>query len=662
MAGESDFLMEIDARMNGADQALSALDQLESAIAGGKERFSELSKASAKTSSALEKVGASINEASSALLRASQVDDMKGAERAAKQLEKLVAKENSLKAAAASTSTALDKQEHELRQLATAFGDASKAAKQLEKADPPDFAKKLEGIGKVAAPLSGLSMPVKDALEGFSALGVPINGLTLGAAGAALAIGALTIKLAGAAIEAAKFALNLGLAERNMGLTLQAMEGGATAGGQLRDAFSATTAATGILPDRLLDITRSLKEAGIAGADLPVALKAIAIQESALADSGGTQKLIDSLKEGKVTAADLASEMDSKFGGVVEQRIKGLDQQWAIFTDRLGTFVSKLPLDALLSMLQVVGDLFDSSTASGAAMAAIFDALVPSIGDGSSAVEIFESVVLSCVEATLDLSIAWKRLKKSTGLDSTSISNMTGLSMLATMALGQLQLGLAGVSGVAEMVSFSMDQLGAAWDALAGGAQDLWTDVKAAFNDGASWIGAQIARFTALGAAVIDGLTMGLASGSKKLGDTMNAQVNIVKTAASGPAGFNSKSPSKWAIELGGDVMAGFPIGFDSGLPAMNDSLLDAIGDVKGESSKSFDNMSAAMGVRPRSGRRGGGDVVIQSGGITININGADATDVDRVRAVVHEALVAELQGVSEELGYPASGEEEEAA
>jgi len=659
VAGDSDFLMEIDARMNGADQALSALDQLESAIAGGKERFSELSKASAKTSSALEKVGASINEASSALLRASQVDDMKGAERAAKQLEKLVAKENSLKAAAASTSTALDKQEHELRQLATAFGDASKAAKQLEKADPPDFARKLEGIGKVAAPLSGLSMPVKDALEGFSALGVPINGLTLGAAGAALAIGALTIKLAGAAIEAGKFALNLGLAERNMGLTLQAMEGGATAGGQLRDAFSATTAATGILPDRLLDITRSLKEAGIAGADLPVALKAIAMQESALADTGGTQALIDSLKEGKVTAADLASEMDSKFGGVVEQRIKGLDQQWAIFTDRLGTFVSKLPLDALLSMLQVIGDLFDSSTASGAAMAAIFDALVPSIGDGSSAVEIFESVVLSCVEATLDLSIAWKKLKKSTGLDSTSISNMTGLSMLATMALGQLQLGLAGVSGVAEMVSSRVEALNTAWAALSGGAEDLWTDVKAAFNSAASWIGKQVSKFTALGKSIIDGLTLGLASGTAKVTNSITDAIDQGKAAAEGPEGLDAHSPSRWARDLALDTTEGFEIGHKLGAPAMNDSLLDAIGGMKRAANDSFDNMSAATGMRVRGRTSGGGGVVIQN--LNVNITGADATDIDRVRAVVHEALIAELQGVSEELGYPASGEEEAA-
>lgn len=659
MAGDSDFLMEIDARMNGATEALSALDQLESAITGGKERFSELSKASAKTSSALEKVGASINEASSALLRAAEIDDMKGAERAAKQLEKLVAKENALKASALATSSALDKEEHELRQLATAFGEASKAAKQLEKADPPDFAKKLEGIGKVAAPLSGLSMPIKDALEGFSALGVPINGLTLGAAGAALAIGALTIKLAGAAIEAAKFALNLGLAERNMGLTLQAMEGGASAGGQLRDAFSATTAATGILPDRLLDITRSLKEAGIVGADLPVALKAIATQESALADSGGTQALIDSLKEGKTTAAELASEMDSKFGGVVEQRIKGLDQQWAIFTDRLGTFVSKLPLDALLSMLQVIGDLFDSSTASGAAMASIFDALVPSIGGGSSAVESFESVVLSCVEATLDLSIAWKKVKKSTGLDSTSISNMTGLSMLATMALGQLQLGLAGVSGIAETVSVSMDTLNAAWAALSGGAEDLWTDVKAAFNSAAKWISSQVSKFTALGKSIIDGLTLGLASGTTKVTNSITDAIDQGKSAAEGPKGVDAHSPSRWARDLGLDTMEGFEVGHKLGAPAMNDSLLDAIGSMKRAANDSFDNMSAATGMRARGRTSGGASVVIQN--LNVNITGTEATDVDRVRAVVHEALIAELQGVSEELGYPSSGEEEAA-
>ena len=659
MAGDSDFLMEIDARMNGATEALSALDQLESAITGGKERFSELSKASAKTSSALEKVGASINEASSALLRASEIDDMKGAEKAAKQLEKLVAKENALKASALAASSALDKEEHELRQLASAFGTASKAADATAKKDPPDFGKYLDGFKKLGI-FSGFSDQAGDALEGVEKLGGGIGKiagpLAIGAV-AAIALGAAFAK---AAIDVAVFTVKLGLAERDLKLTLTAMEGATgVAGGSMRDAFSETTAATGIASDRLLDLTRSLKGAGIKGAELPVALKAIAMQESALADSGGTQKLIDDLKEGKITASALASEMESQFGGVVAERVKGLDQQWTIFTDRLSEFASKLPLDALLSMLQVIGDLFDSSTASGAAMASIFDALVPSIGDGSSAVESFESVVLSCVEATLDLSIAWKKVKKSTGLDSTSISQMTGVSMLATMALGQLQLGLAGVSGIAETVSVSMDTLNTAWAALSGGAEDLWTDVKAAFNSAASWIGKQVSRFTALGKSIIDGLTLGLASGTAKVTNSITDAIDQGKAAAEGPEGVDAHSPSRWARDLGLDTMEGFEVGHKLGAPAMNDSLLDAIGSMKRAANDSFDNMSAATGMRARGRTSGGASVVIQN--LNVNITGTEATDVDRVRAVVHEALIAELQGVSEELGYPASGEEEAA-
>ena len=51
----------------------------------------------------------------------------------------------------------------------------------------------------------------------------------------------------------------------------------------------------------------------VSAADMPAALKAIAMQEKALDDTGGTAALIDDLKSGKKAAGELASEMESKF-------------------------------------------------------------------------------------------------------------------------------------------------------------------------------------------------------------------------------------------------------------------------------------------------------------------------------------------------------------
>lgn len=646
----TDFLLDLEAQLTGGSETISELQKLEDALTSGKQKYAELEKSSASTSKQLEKLGGSISKVSDELRQADESGDMKGAARATKVIQKLVAKEDELKAHAAATTAALDKEGKELTQLASAFREAAKAEESLGKKDPPDFGRYLDGIKKLGV-FAGFADQAGDAFEGVEKLGGGIGKLGGVAALGGLAIIALGAAFAKAAIDVAVFTLKLGLAERDLKLTLTAMEAATgVAGGEMRDAFTETTTATGIASDRLLDVTRSLKEAGVAGADLPIALKAIAMQESALADTGGTQALIDSLKEGKTTARQLGAEMESQFGDVVSQRVQGLDQQWTIFTDKLGQFASKLPLDAILGMIQKVADLFDDTTSAGSSMKAIFDAFVPSVGDGSDAVTVLEGIILDVVYAGLRLAIAIKKVEKATSFaPGTGLEGISVLSMGATIALGQVELALNGVAGMADQASLGADAFNAAWAAAAGGAEDMWTDVKAEFEAAQKWIAAQAAKFKALGALLMDSLSMGISGATETLKEKTERAVDAGIIA---PVQTKTKthSPSVWAIEVGEDIMAGFPIGFDHGAPAMNDAMIDALTPVQRTVASMVDEMRAAEGsstsgpVRVR-GERPKVNITLQ-----ISVDGRNK-DNDELAQKIREEVVEAMRQVAEQLG-----------
>jgi hypothetical protein len=636
--GASDFVLKIQALMEG--NAVSELEAAKSSAADALKEYQALERTSAQTASALEKLGASSAALQSKMQAAMEAGDTSAFWKLAGDANALAAKQAALEKKASDTAAAMDLQAQKVEQCSDAYAqlrdaeEASSSAAEDAATSQENFEKSAGGIKKLGGPLGSLGDKAEEFSEAWGALKDK-----LGTTGAAMAVGAaVTAALAAVVVAAtyklAAFGLKAADAQRNLKLTLEAMEGTAEGGGRLADAFSEIEGATGVGEDRLLDLTRSLKDAKVSAADMPAALRAIAMQEAALGDQGGTQALIDDLKSGKKTAAELGAEMEKQFGGVVEKKMLGVDQQMATLEKNLEDLFSGLNIEGVLKGFSKLVSLFDSSTESGQALKAIIEAAFGSLGDSEDIFNSIERFFLGMISSALTLAIWIKKIAKELGFDTGGLTDIIDAADLGKVALFSLLIPFAPLIVVIGVVGGLIYGLVAAYQFLssAGSAAlqwltEAWDAVATALEE---------FDLAAVGTAMIDGLVEAIKAGATKVAGAIK---DVAKGAIDGAKGvLGIASPSKVFEEIGGYTVEGFVGGVD----AENDNATRAM-------ENAITPPSASKG---KGGSGGGGNTY----SFTFNVNGENA---QQIAEEAYRIFVGKLEDAGEQMG---GGDAEEAA
>lgn len=568
MAASDSYLLEIEAKLKGAAGVQTELGGVEEALDASKAAYKGFEKEASSTAAALEKLGAKASEFQSQLDKATALGDIKGADKAKKALAGISEKQTELAKKAATAKSALKAEGAALEALADDFVRLKKAEDAA--GEPKGFKERIEGVKKLTA-VGGIfgdfAGKIGDSAEGLEGLGVGMGAALLGSTllvGGVLKLGSAFVS---AALDAAKLTLELADQRRTMGLTLEAMAGSVEGGQALKESFHEITASTGITGDRLTDLTRDLQKANVSAEDLPLALRAIATQEQALGSSDGSADLIKSLEEGKKSAGDLASEMESKFGGVVEQKMLSLDNQVGTLKEHFGSLLDNLNLEPLLQGFDTLISLLDGSTESGQAIQQLMSNFFAMLGgDGTDAFTAIEGVAL-------DVLIAFVRLD-------TSVTKIDkGLKKLGLGGLGDIFEAIVPISGAfttAEMAAenFGMqldvlgtiaDDSGSQFDALSSTADEWATEVGDAIDKAAKAVTKKLGEWVDAGANLIKGLIKGMKSQFTTLEDT--AADAAEKAREKLEQGEEIRSPSrKWARD-GAFMGEGLALGLESSIP-----------------------------------------------------------------------------------------------
>lgn len=632
MADGASFFIDIGTRMTGGSATAAALEDLAqklsgagaasdaaaAALAEGETKYAQLERAATNAAKALERAGLKSTGSVPADLK-QKADAAAAALRGeATVLDSLRGKA----AAAAATHT----------QLAAAMQQAEKAAKDEAKAAQAAAGsgkvnEMAEALGKLGGPIGSTGQQVLGLFEGFGKLGGSLGTAAGAAAGAVVATVALAaaVVAAGAAfavgiVRVAAWAVALSDAKRSAGLAVEAISKTHASLANLGQILPGVAAGVTLAQGELVDLAKALAGANVSAADMPAALRAVALAEDALG-KGGAAKFIEELKTGKKTVAELAKEMEGRFGGVVAKKMLSLDAQAARFKSNLGELFS-LDIDPLLQGLSTLVALFDKNTAMGKALQFVFRGLFqPLIDAATAAVPVVEAFLLGVAIGAAKIYIAFKPAVKEVkalfgaadggGLPS-ALDTAVFLGKALAAAIGTVVIGVGiFAAAIAAPVAGFMR--------LYAAGSIAWNTIKAGAAAAVAFL--QSVSLSEIGTQIIQGLANGISNGASTV---LNAMKNVVQGAIKQAKSLlGIASPSKVFEEFGDYTAQGFAGGVEGGA---------------GGAQAALEAMVAPPGTPSPGGRAGGGNTFQ----ITINAPTGDAEDI---AAAVGRELTRILEG-----------------
>lgn len=440
---DAQYAIDVAAQMTGGDHTIAQLDAMTAQLTGAGKGAEHFQQAIAKVSKDLDASRVAATGANAALAEGNAQYRIleRAAEQAAKAVEKagkqtkgfvdadLAKKARDATGALAAHTTQLRMLERNAAsataaesRLASTLGNLRKLSGHVDKslAGAAERTEKLRGAMAAAGGSAGaLGSKLLAPVQGFQKLSAEMGAgraamiLTgVAAVGVSVAIVALAAAAVAGAVAIAHWAVGLADASRSAGLHREALEAMHPEIAALRGVIDETAKATGMHADELSGLAVQLQEAGIAAADLPDALRAAALAETALGQ-GGAQDFIADLKKAKGAAGALARETQAKLGGIVAKQMLGLDEQSARLKKNFTSLFSGLNIDPVIAGMQILVKLFDDSTASGQTIKFLFETLFqPFIDQSESAAVVFEAFVLGVEIAALRVYIAWHKTWK----------------------------------------------------------------------------------------------------------------------------------------------------------------------------------------------------------------------------------------------------------
>lgn len=530
-----------------------------------------------------------------------------------------------IEAAARGTSSALkavDKSAALMNQKMAAAATATQKGGVAAALASTKFGELSGAFGQLGGPLgnaASMAFAIGDSFQKLGQSGGPMALVAGVAALGAAAFIALGAALAAAAGGIAAMGIKAANAARDTRLLYEATLGSSEAAAALTTEFRQLEKTTGASRDRLWDVSKQLKVAGLEGADASAALKAIAMQEAAIG-TDGTAALIGDLKSGKKSAAEMAREIESKFGGVVEKRMMGLGQTSDRLQGNFAALFSGLDIEGFLSKFAAFTNTFDETTASGRVMKGLFETVFQPLVDGAAAAFPYISLFIQqFINQGLKIAIAFKPVV-------TAVSELFGIepndAMTYTMKAAEvaataLAISVGSVIAVFAVLGLAAQQVGSAFLAAWAMAKAAWTGVSDAVTSAIDTIkGMSLAD---VGAMLIDGFVNGIKSGAGKVRAAVGELGSLAKGALM--TAIDAGSPAREFMDPGRFTAQGYAIGIEEG---------------SAEVEQSISNMISGGGALPvaRGGTGGPTNVTLHFHGVT------DRDLVARVRREVEDIFV----------------------
>jgi chemotaxis protein histidine kinase CheA len=511
-----------------------------------------------------------------------------------------------------------------------------KMASAMEAGDSKAFWKAAGDMEKLEEKQRSLAEKSKAAAEGFAAQAQAAE-----TAGGALAQFAADQRAAEAATQAAAEEAKA-QAEQVANLEKHTMAA-ARAAEQQAKALAKTQAAKAeaearALAEQQTNLERTTKAAARAAQEQARVLQSQ--QSKALTESAArTKKLASESKAAAVAlvafaaiAAKAAWSAAKWVGSMVfAKKAKEIEELGTRWRKNLGDIFGGLNLDPIMAGLGKLVDFFDTSTASGRALKALFEAMFKPVAHAVGAIlPKVERFLLGMVIGALKVGIAVKQMAAEFDFDLGAFDAWPDAAALGEAAAWMVATAIAAVGAAiliaAESVNTTMkiwDGLKTAWDTVVGAADKTVSRIKMIWG---------LLDFRSIASSLIDGFVEGIKAGiSRAVGAVKEMADAAVKAAKDKLKVF---SPSRVFEGIGGFVAEGFAAGVDDGAPAAQRSMADLV------------EPPRAPGG---SGGTSGAVVTFQAGAIVINAaDGTDAADqfMDR--------LLAALEGAGFAVGAPA--------
>ncbi|MFA5706310.1 MAG: hypothetical protein WDA41_08150 [Candidatus Neomarinimicrobiota bacterium] len=640
--GADHFQLAIQQVSRELEAAQQASDSASTALAEGQAQYDALARAADRSAKAAEKAAQKHGGAVPPELAA----------HAAAAAAKLEAYSATLKGLEGTASAADSKQ----KQLAKTLGNVRTAAAHVDKS----IAVNSERLSKLQASLTATNTPagrlggrLVQLVKGFSDLAGSMGMATAIAVGAAAAFAALVVAavaLAAASVAGAaaafRWAVGLADARRSVDLTREAAEAFDPSLAGLRSTFGELTRNTSVTEDRLRGLTKELRAAKVSAADMPAALRAVALAESALGQ-GAASEWIAELKGGKRTVQDLAATAETKLGGVVARQMLGLDAQSARLKQNMAGVFGGLNIEGVLKGLSTLVGLFDSSTASGRAMKAAFAAVFQPIADGAQqAAWVIEAFVLGVLIGMTKLYIKMRpALDAIAELFAFERPELEDVLKEITKAGEILAPTLLAIGAVLGAVTAAVLAVGGAFagsfllsiHAAVSAAQTLVKIVVGVVNTIRSVLGG--VDLGGVGGDIMGGLARGITGAAGAVVGAMKAAITSAIKSAKSLLGI--ASPSRVFAELGGYTGEGFAGGVDEAAPDAQAALANMVAPPAVE--------LPVPGIERAAGSVGEPSAAASVSGNTFNFYGVEGAE-DAVQRF-GEVLTRLLEGDAAQLG-----------
>lgn len=633
---DADYIIEISASLPDGPSTIAELDRLTANLTGAGRRSDDFQAAMKRLGDDLAWAKSAADTANAALAAGS--DQYRVLERDALRASKAVGRAAGkgavppeLAAQAKAADLALAQYGFQLAALETtskaANGEQARLASQLDKvrrvAQHVDErnAKSIEKYGRLGQAAGLLPGPLGDiarasvrAGQAQASLSATFGSSGIAALGAIAAVAALvavvvaaTVAVVAGAAAFVKYGTTLGDTKREAALTREALGALSSETAAAVGAFDSVASATGLADDRLIDITKQLRSAKVAAEDMPAALRATAIAETALG-KGGAAEFLDRLRKGESAVADLAAEIDTQLGGIAARRLRGLGAQ----SDRLAKLWKGLfdgiNVESVLDAVSILVGMFDRANplaqAMGDAIRGAFAIVERYAVDAAYAVEAFAlGFAIQLAKLYLAVRPALRWLADLFGFDDTSLRDVLDAAGVA----GKFAAGVFVVMAAAVGVLFAaVAVLAAPFVAV--------TAAVVAFGAGLVWIASRVwpavlgiaANAFDFGKQVIMGFIDGIVAARTLLIDAVTGAVGSAIDAAKKALGI--ASPSKVFAELGDFTVQGYVGALDGGSAAVDTSMSALV------------TPDPAVGVAAGAG---GAGVAAAGGGSSIDMSGA---------------------------------------
>jgi hypothetical protein len=587
LAGSSaqDFEKIIKQTSTAVTDSAAAMKTSNDELAVGQTKYDELETSVNRASKAVERINSLVEEQGAKLAAAQKAGDTDAAERASEKMQALGDRqsETGKKAEAAAISfkeaavaldvlkakaAAADKLHESLSAgLKNVQGAAEKAKKAEEEASGSGSLKEFaSGLGKIGGPAAAATEGVINLAEGFKKLIA-----SLGSVGGYVAIGAAILAIASATIVAtiaiAKWGIGLADTSRSQTLLVAGVARTVAGGEQLQGTLSKLSNIVPQSSAELLGMASNLANAGLRGKDLSNALEVAAVKAAKL-----------------------------KWGPDFQKQLLSLDVQTTRLHDNIAETFGGLKIDGLLSGVQTLVALFDSTTESGKALKFLFEAMFqPVIEGAAAAVPKVERLFLYAEILALKAYIALKPYRSE--IEAVGHAVLVGAAVLGgvfAVALA-LVIGLVGmaVAGFAEFID---------------GFVEMPSEIVAVAAAIGGELSAVLDDIADIGPQMIEGLINGITDGAA---DVAKALTGVVSGAVDSAEKFlGIKSPSTRLRKTGKNSAEGYTGGVEDGSDDAQKALVDMV---------SPPPSNAGAGARASTG----GNTI----NVTINIEGRGQPD-----------------------------------